>query len=108
MGEVGPVKFISMAYVEGPDLYHVLRDNPKLPFERALSFSRQLAEALAAAHGEGVVHRDLKPQNVLVDKDDHIYVSDFGLAKSFEDDFSRHDEVRRFYWHAALHVSRAG
>lgn len=86
MGEVGPVKFISMAYVEGPDLYHVLRDNPKLPFERALSFSRQLAEALAAAHGEGVVHRDLKPQNILVDKDDYIYVSDFGLAKSFEED----------------------
>ncbi len=86
MGEVGPVKFISMAYVEGPDLYHVLRDNPKLPFERAFSFSRQLAEALAAAHGEGVIHRDLKPQNILVDKDDHIYVSDFGLAKSFEDD----------------------
>ena len=53
-----------MAYVEGPDLYHVLRDNPKLFFERALSFSRQLAEALAAAHGEGVIHRDLKPQNV--------------------------------------------
>jgi eukaryotic-like serine/threonine-protein kinase len=86
MGEVGPVKFISMAYVEGPDLYHVLRDNPKLPFERVTSFARQLAEALAAAHGEGVVHRDLKPQNILVAKDDHIYVSDFGLAKSFEDD----------------------
>ena len=86
MGEVGPVKFISMAYVEGPDLYHILRDNPKLPLERALSFSQQLAEALAAAHGEGVIHRDLKPQNILVDKDDHIYVSDFGLAKSFQDD----------------------
>jgi serine/threonine-protein kinase len=86
MGEVGTVKFISMAYVEGPDLYHVLRDNPKLPLERVLSFSRQLAEALAAAHGEGVIHRDLKPQNILVDKDDYIYVSDFGLAKSFEDD----------------------
>jgi tetratricopeptide (TPR) repeat protein/tRNA A-37 threonylcarbamoyl transferase component Bud32 len=86
MGEVGPVKFISMAYVEGPDLYHILRDNPKLPFERALSFAQQLAGALAAAHGEGVMHRDLKPQNILVDKDDNIYVSDFGLAKSFEDD----------------------
>src|SRR5208283_658124 len=69
MGDVGDVKFISMVYVEGPDLYHILRDTPKLPFPRILSFARQLAEALAAAHSEGVAHRDLKPQNILVAKD---------------------------------------
>ena len=85
MGEVADVKFISMAYVDGSDLYHILRQSPKLPFPRLLFFARQLAEALAAAHGEGVAHRDLKPQNVLVDKEDHIYVSDFGLARSFEE-----------------------
>ena len=67
MGDVGPVKFISMAFVEGPDLHQVLQDNPKLPFPRILKFSIQLAGALAAAHGEGVVHRDLKPQNILVE-----------------------------------------
>jgi eukaryotic-like serine/threonine-protein kinase len=86
MGEVGDVKFITMAYVDGPDLAHILRDTPQLPFERILSFARQLAEALGAAHSEGVVHRDLKPQNILVAKGDHICVSDFGLAKSFEED----------------------
>jgi eukaryotic-like serine/threonine-protein kinase len=85
MGEVGQVKFISMAYVEGQDLHQILTDNPKMPLERVLFFSRQLAEALAAAHAEGVVHRDLKPQNILVNKDDQIYVSDFGLAKSFNE-----------------------
>ena len=85
MGEVGPVKFISMAYVEGQDLHQILMDNPQMPLERVLKFSRQLAEALAAAHAEGVVHRDLKPQNILVNKDDQIYVSDFGLAKSFNE-----------------------
>ena len=85
MGEVGQVKFISMAYVEGQDLHQILMDNPKMPLERVLFFSRQLAEALAAAHAEGVVHRDLKPQNILVNKEDQIYVSDFGLAKSFNE-----------------------
>ena len=85
LGEAGDVTFISMAFVDGPDLQHILRATPKPPFERVLSFARQLAEALEAAHAEGVAHRDLKPQNILVDKDDHIYVSDFGLARSFEE-----------------------
>ncbi|MGH9726254.1 MAG: serine/threonine-protein kinase, partial [Candidatus Acidiferrales bacterium] len=85
MGEVGEIKFITMAYVEGQDLQRIILDNPKMPIERMLSFAQQLAEALAAAHSEGVVHRDLKPQNILVAKNDQIYVSDFGLAKSFEE-----------------------
>jgi len=85
MGEVGGVKFISMAYVEGQDLHQIITENPKMPLDRMLNFARQFAEALAAAHAEGVIHRDLKPQNILVGKDDHIYISDFGLAKSFEE-----------------------
>ena len=85
MGDVGGLRFISMAFVEGQDLQHIIRDNPKMPLERILNFARQIAEALAAAHAEGVVHRDLKPQNLLVDKNDQIYVCDFGLAKSFEE-----------------------
>jgi serine/threonine protein kinase/tetratricopeptide (TPR) repeat protein len=85
MGDVGGLRFISMAFVEGKDLQHIIRDNPKMPLERILNFSRQIAEALAAAHAEGVVHRDLKPQNLLVDKNDQIFVCDFGLAKSFQE-----------------------
>ncbi|MGA3293335.1 MAG: tetratricopeptide repeat protein [Candidatus Acidiferrales bacterium] len=86
LGEVGDTKFISMAFVEGSDLHRILQENPKLPFERIQNFGEQLAEALAAAHSEGVIHRDLKPQNILVGAEDHLYVSDFGLAKSFEED----------------------
>jgi eukaryotic-like serine/threonine-protein kinase len=89
MGEVGDMKFITMAFVEGTDLHGILKANPELPLERTLSFALQLAEALEAAHEEGVVHRDLKPQNILVASDDHIYVADFGLAKSFEENAIR-------------------
>ncbi|HVA72693.1 MAG TPA: tetratricopeptide repeat protein [Candidatus Limnocylindrales bacterium] len=84
LGEADGVKFISMAYVDGEDLHHLLRTHGKLPAERARKIAEQLCEALEAAHGEGVVHRDLKPQNILMGKNDHVYVSDFGLAKSLE------------------------
>src|SRR6202050_2990714 len=83
MGEVAGMKFITMAYVEGHDLHQLITANPKLPHERVLKFAQQLAGALAAAHAEDVVHRDLKPQNILLDKNDQVYISDFGLAKSF-------------------------
>ncbi len=83
LGEVNGMKFISMAYVEGQDLYQIMKANPKLPLDRVLKYATQLAGALAAAHAEDVVHRDLKPQNILVDKNDQIYVADFGLARSF-------------------------
>ncbi len=83
LGEVNGVKFITMAYIEGQDLHQIIRDNHILPLERVIKFATQLAEALAAAHAEDVVHRDLKPQNILIDSNDQIYVSDFGLAKSF-------------------------
>ena len=84
LGDVGGVKFISMAYVEGTDLHDVLTKGGRLPVERVVNIAKQLASALDAAHSEGVVHRDLKPRNVLIDHTDHVYVSDFGLAKSLE------------------------
>jgi eukaryotic-like serine/threonine-protein kinase len=83
LGEVEGMKFITMAYVDGRDLHQIIKDSEKLPLERVLKFATQLAGALAAAHAENVVHRDLKPQNILVDKNDQVYISDFGLAKSF-------------------------
>jgi len=84
LGEAGGNRFISMAYVEGPDLHHLLEKEGKLPVPRAVAMARQLCSALDAAHSEGVVHRDFKPQNILVDANDTVYVSDFGLAKSLE------------------------
>jgi serine/threonine protein kinase/tetratricopeptide (TPR) repeat protein len=84
LSEADGVKFITMAFVEGQDLHHLLKKERLLPLERALQIGRQLCEALDAAHTEGVVHRDFKPQNVLIGKDDHVYVTDFGLATSLE------------------------
>jgi len=84
----GDTKFISMAFVDGEDLGQVLKRNGKLPADRALNIAHQLCAALDAAHSEGVVHRDLKPQNIMMDQHDHVYVTDFGLAKSLESDLS--------------------
>ena len=84
LGEVDGVKFITMAFIEGKDLNQLLKEEGPLPLERSLKIARQLCEALDAAHSEGVVHRDFKPQNVLVGANDHVYVSDFGLATSLE------------------------
>ncbi len=84
LGDVGGVKFISMAYVEGRDLHDVIEAGGRLPVGRLVNIAKQLAGALDAAHAEGVVHRDLKPRNVLMAQNDQVYVSDFGLAKSLE------------------------
>jgi len=86
LGEYNSVKFISMAYVDGGDLTQVLRKEGRLPLDRVLHIMRQLAAALGAAHGVNVVHRDLKPQNILLGAADHVYVTDFGIAKTLESD----------------------
>jgi serine/threonine protein kinase/tetratricopeptide (TPR) repeat protein len=84
LGDVGGLKFISMAYVDGRDLHQIISAEGRLPLPRAIRIARQLCLALEAAHSEGVIHRDLKPQNVLVDQEGQVFVSDFGLAKSLE------------------------
>jgi tetratricopeptide (TPR) repeat protein/predicted Ser/Thr protein kinase len=79
------LRFLSMEYVDGEDLAAMMRRDGRLPVARALKLFRQVCSGLEAAHAEGVIHRDLKPQNVLVDKDDRVRVADFGLARSVGD-----------------------
>src|SRR5215471_16938347 len=82
IGEDGPTKFITMDFIEGADLKHLITQKGKLPPAEAAGIIRQVCQGLEAAHAAGVVHRDLKPQNIMIEKDGHIVVMDFGIAQS--------------------------
>ena len=79
--EAEGVLYIAMRYVEGSDLKQAIRGEGKLEPLRTSAIVDQIASALDAAHARGLVHRDVKPANVLLTPDDHVYVSDFGLTK---------------------------
>lgn len=82
LGQSDGIKFITMDFVEGQDLRRLLLEQGKFPPEQAARIMLQICRALEAAHGEGVIHRDLKPQNIMLDKKGRVYVMDFGIARS--------------------------
>jgi serine/threonine protein kinase len=84
LGEAGLVQFISMEYVEGEDLKKFIRRAGPIGAGRAVAIARQVAEGLAEAHRMGVIHRDLKPQNIMVDRDGRARIMDFGLSRFLE------------------------
>lgn len=79
--EEGPWSFIIMEYVAGPDLHVRVTDGGPLPAEQAVRLGRDIAAALGTAHRRGILHRDVKPQNVLIDPDGRFRLTDFGSAR---------------------------
>jgi hypothetical protein len=80
IGEVEGIPFLSMEYVDGEDLNSLLRRIGRLPQDKALEISRKLCAGLSAAHNKGVLHRDLKPGNIMIDGRGQVLITDFGLA----------------------------
>jgi len=77
--------FITMEYVPGEDLKSAIRRFGQLPIGKSVTIARQICEGLAEAHRLGVVHRDLKPGNIMIDREGNVRILDFGIARSLEE-----------------------
>ena len=84
LGEVDGVYYITMEYAEGTSLAELIKKRGQLPVGVALTIGKQLCRALEVAHEEGVVHRDIKPQNLMIDPSGFLKVMDFGIARLSE------------------------
>ncbi len=81
-GQDGAVHYIVMEYVEGSDLKALIRQQAPLPIDQAAAIAEAIAWGLDSAHRVGLIHRDIKPQNIIVTPDGQVRISDFGIAKS--------------------------
>lgn len=84
-GVQGDLRYLVMEYVEGCDLSALMKQQPKLGIKQVCGFIEQAARGFAAAHAKGIVHRDVKPGNLLIDKNGVVKVLDMGLAR-FDDE----------------------
>ena len=84
LSEEAGMRFVTMELVEGRDLRSILEERGKLPADEAMDIFQQICLALGASHGVGILHRDLKPQNVMLENTGRVVVMDFGLARMID------------------------
>ncbi len=93
IGVADGLRFITMEFVEGQDLKGLLDVRKKLPIDEAVEILLQICQGLSAAHAEDVIHRDLKPPNILISPGNRVRIVDFGLARTFENSGITHSGV---------------
>ncbi len=84
-GQDGDLRYIVMEWVDGGDLAHLIRERAPLPLEEAVRITADILRGLAAIHQAGIVHRDVKPANVLIDRQGRAKLTDFGIARRSDD-----------------------
>lgn len=82
VGQDGSIHYIVMEYVDGENLKSLINREAPLPVAQAVAIAEAVAYGLESAHRIGLIHRDIKPQNILITKDGHVRITDFGIAKS--------------------------
>jgi eukaryotic-like serine/threonine-protein kinase len=81
VGKSGDVAYIAMEFLLGRELRDVLNERPLLPLAQVLDIVGQVAQGLAYAHEHGIIHRDVKPSNIMIVQDGHVKITDFGIAR---------------------------
>jgi serine/threonine protein kinase/tetratricopeptide (TPR) repeat protein len=85
LGVVNNIRYISMDFIKGENLSELIQTSGSLTLATCLQIALQICQALKAAHEKGIIHQDLKPQNIMIDNSGKVYVTDFGLAESLSE-----------------------